>query len=165
MRSLLALLALPLLVSAASPEAVPPCPGVAAPLPASLAAWQAGPVVTAASDGAALRLNTRTAVTLAEAAAVHYLLPPEHPGAAGSRGGVLTFTVTRAGTYRIALGAAAWVDVVQGGKAVASVAHDHGPACSGIRKLVDFVLTPGSYALQLSGSSAPTLAMLVTPLP
>ena len=69
--------------------------------------------------------------------------------------------MTRPGTYRVALGAGAWVDMLRDGKAIASTAHGHGPACSGIRKIVDFPLTPGSYVLQLAGSPDANIPVLV----
>jgi len=55
--------------------------------------------------------------------------------------------------------------VVSGGKAAASVAHSHGPDCSGVRKMVDFPLTPGTYTLQIAGSRQRAITVLVTPLP
>ena len=48
------------------------------------------------------------------------------------------------------------------GKIIGSVAHTEGPPCSGIRKIVDFTLAPGRYALQLSGATkAPTRVLIV----
>lgn len=76
-------------------------------------------------------------------------------------GGTLTLTVTAAGTYRIALGGRAWIDLVQSGTPLVSSAHGHGPACSGIHKIVDFRLEPGSYAVQLSGSVEDTVTLMV----
>ena len=64
-------------------------------------------------------------------------------------------------SYRVALGGKAWIDVVRGGAAVASVAHGHGPACTGVTKMVEFILAPGTYTVQLSGSEADSLALLV----
>ena len=82
-----------------------------------------------------------------------------------SHGGLVGFSVTEAGTYRVALGSGAWIDVVRGGKAAASTAHGHGPACSGVRKTVDFPLTPGRYILQIAGNGTPSIAVMVTRLP
>lgn len=87
---------------------------------------------------------------------------PEKPGEPASNGGIFTFNVPTAGRYRIALGAGAWIDVLKGAVPAASVAHAHGPACSTIRKMVDFKLQPGRYLLQIAGSSAATLPMMVS---
>jgi hypothetical protein len=65
--------------------------------------------------------------------------------------------VTRPGTYRVALGQKAWIDVVRGRAGVASSAHAMGPRCTGVAKLVDFPLRPGRYVMQLTGAPAPTL--------
>lgn len=167
MRSLILLLALPSLVAAA-PEAVAPCPATSAPLAAPLTGWVPGVRVTAgtaAADVPPLTLAGRADVALADDAGVHYVVTPGKSGAAGSKGGLLAFLVTRAGTYRVALGTAAWVDVIGNGTSIASTAHGRGPACSGIRKMVDFALAPGAYVLQISGSGDPVTGVMVTPLP
>ena len=47
-----------------------------------------------------------------------------------------------------------WIDVLpgaEGGEALKSVAHGHGPDCSTIRKIVRFQLPPGSYRAVVSG--------------
>ena len=93
---------------------------------------------------------------------VGYPLAPDHPGAAGTFGGLFAFSVTEAGVYRVALGAGAWIDVAKDGGAVRSSAHGHGPDCTGIRKFVDFPLQPGRYILQVSGAPAAELALMVT---
>ena len=103
-------------------------------------------------------------VSLLPTPSVHYPLQPEKPGGSVSHGGLLGFTITEAGTYRIALGSAAWIDVVRGGKPVTSTAHGHGPACSTIRKMVDFPLMPGRYILQVSANAGAGLPVLVTRL-
>lgn len=88
---------------------------------------------------------------------------PAKPPAKGTYGGSVWFEVKTAGTYRVSLGAPAWIDVLRGGKSVASTAHGHGEPCSPIVKRVDFALTPGRYALQLSGSKAPAVIFMVAP--
>lgn len=95
---------------------------------------------------------------------MRYVVPPEKPGKPATHGGLASFTVATPGTYRVALGAGAWVDVVRDGKAVASVAHGHGPACSTIRKMVDFRLTPGRYLLQIAGNADPVIPVMVAAL-
>ena len=134
-----------------------PCP-TPPPVAPGLEGW--------ASAGRAtkrLPLGHRVDVALSPLAQVRYALAPEKPGTDAQSGAVLRFNVPRAGTYRIALGAAAWIDVVAGGSAVPSTGHGHGPACTGIRKIVDFTLAPGAHLLQISGSDARTIAVLIAP--
>ncbi|MPT49346.1 MAG: hypothetical protein E2598_13175 [Sphingobium sp.] len=96
---------------------------------------------------------------------VKYPLRPEKPGGSVSHGGLASFTVKEAGTWRVALGAGAWVDVVKDGKSAQSVNHGRGPACTGIRKMVDYALTPGDYVLQIAGNGTNNITALVTKLP
>jgi hypothetical protein len=96
---------------------------------------------------------------------VDYLSRPEKPGGSVSYGGMFSFTVGKQGTYRLALGSATWVDVLRGKKAIVSVSHGQGPECSGIRKMVDFLLAPGHYSLQISANGAPSLPLMIAKLP
>ncbi|MBY0519717.1 MAG: hypothetical protein K2P79_04750, partial [Sphingomonas sp.] len=75
---------------------------------------------------------------------------------------IVAIEIARAGTYSVALGDAAWVDIVQDGKPITSTGHEHGPPCSGIRKIVRFTLAPGRYALHLSGMKAATIDVLIS---
>lgn len=166
------LILLPLLLAIAQ-DAPATCPAMPAPLPAALAGWKPGARVAAGTTGAgvpSLALGTRADVALVDATKVRYVLPLTRPATSGSNGGLVAFAVERAGTYEIALGTAAWIDVVGGtgsgtGVSLASSAHAHGPACSGIRKMVDFKLAPGAYVLQISASRDATTGVMVTLLP
>lgn len=118
------------------------------------------------SQMAALTLGQPTGVALGDTGKVTYLAMPEHAPPPGSKGGLLKFVATVVGTYRIALGTGAWIDVLDAAaKPVVSVAHMHGAACSGVRKIVDFRLAPGTYAVQLSGSGDATTSVTVSRLP
>jgi hypothetical protein len=133
-----------------------PCAAVDADLPASLAGWRDPLAAEMLTPGRAARLTLRP---VAEAG---FIVPPGRAAAAGTYGGVVRFVVERPGTYRIALQRTGWIDVVGSGRAIASTAHGHGPACSSIRKIVDFDLAAGEYALQLSGlDQADAVAMVV----
>ena len=46
------------------------------------------------------------------------------------------------------------------GATVVSTAHGHGPPCSGIRKVVDFTLTPGRYVVQLTTGGDPVVGVI-----
>jgi hypothetical protein len=96
---------------------------------------------------------------------VRYPHRPEKPGGSVSYGGLVRIDVPAAGTYRVALSSAAWVDLVRGGNAVTSVKHGHGPDCSGIRKMVDYPLQPGRYTLQISANGEQAITVLVARLP
>jgi hypothetical protein len=146
------------------PQAATAQPCTPPPLPADLAGWrQQSPVAAGAAVAGAPTLTVGRGARAALIAndAVRYARQPDKPGAAGNFGGLFAVTVIRAGRYRIALGGGAWIDVVQGDRALASVAHDHGPACSPIRKMVDFDLAPGRYLLQIAGSTARELPVMV----
>lgn len=157
-------------VPAGAQEPVPAaCAAVAAP-PAELAAWSTPKPMQAAahagpSGGAALAVGQAARLTLSRTSDVHYPLRPEKPGAPASYGGFLAIDIAEAGTYRVALGTAAWVDMVRGGQAMTSIAHAHGPTCTGIRKIVDFALTPGRYTLQIARNGQPETTVLTARLP
>ncbi|WP_375381321.1 homogentisate 1,2-dioxygenase [uncultured Sphingomonas sp.] len=146
-----------------------PCPATPAALPPELAGWAAAVPITAASMPGELALATivpgrGVRATLSPVAKVSYPVAPAHAGEPGTSGGLFAFAVTKSGTYRVALGAGPWIDMVRDGRFVASSAHGRGPACSPVRKMVDFTLTPGRYLLQVSGNKAPTLALMIAPV-
>jgi hypothetical protein len=168
--AMLLLISLPLgLPMAASAQPVPPCPAVVAPSGA-LAAWTA-PTVSAAASNAQLLANAGIEVgqalklALLPQGEVKFPLQPGKPGADGSHAGLLSLSIADAGTYRVALGTGAWIDLVDNAQAVASSAHAPGPACSGIRKMVDFSLHPGHYTLQISANAEPQTTVLVVRVP
>jgi hypothetical protein len=146
------------------------CPATPAALPPELASWDARTPATAGTqpdqlDGATLTIGRAVDATLARTPDVHYTIRPEQPGGSVSYGGIFAFTVTDAGTYRVALGSGAWIDVVKDGETVTSIAHGHGPDCSTVRKMVDFPFAPGSYTLQIAASGQEQLPLLVTRVP
>lgn len=171
MKSLLVLALAAIGAPAFAQEMAPaPCPATPAPLPAELSGWARPVAVTAAGQASAfatakLPIGARADVTLMPTPQVTYAVRPEHPGGTVSSGGMLSFTVAKAGTYRVALGSGAWIDVVSGDKAVMSTAHARGPACTGVRKMVDFQLAPGDYVLEVAGNGEAALSLMVTPLP
>ncbi|MBB5707152.1 hypothetical protein [Sphingopyxis panaciterrulae] len=72
-----------------------------------------------------------------------------------------TLTVDAAGRYGVAADGRVWIDLTANGEPLTSVEHGHGPACSGIRKIVWFDLTPGTYELALSKAAADRVRVLV----
>ena len=153
---------LALLLQAAAPAACP----TPAPLPPELAGWSPQTHVSAApARDQTLTIGQGAIAGLKPSAQATLAAPAGHAAPANTMSGVFAFTVPAAGRYRVALGAGAWVDVVRDGKAIASVAHGHGPACSPVRKMVDFDLQPGAYNLQVVGNATPVITLMIARLP
>lgn len=165
-----AFLTVAFLLSASAASAIPPESGAACSAPVAptgeLAAWTA-PVPAKASgdatalDGSALSVGRAATLALLPTSEIKFPAKPDNPGGSVSHGGLARLHVDRAGTYRVALGGRAWIDVVSGAKALKSVGHGHGPACSGIRKMVDFKLMPGDYVIQIAASGKPEIVVMV----
>lgn len=137
-----------------------------APLPAEFAHWAHNDRLSAAAtpDAAQSRVlpvGAARKLTLLPAATVQLLAPPERANTSTSKAGLVAFDIARIGTYRVALSTPAWVEVVSQGKPAKSAGHSHGPECSGIRKIVDFTLTPGRYVLQLNASEASEITAMI----
>lgn len=146
------------------------CPATPAPLPAEFAAWRDRAPIAAATGAEDLGKATLSAgkganVTLQPTARINWPVRPERPGDEASHGGLLGFTIGQPGTYRVALGAGAWIDVVRDGQVIASTTHAHGAPCTGIRKTVDFPLAPGAYVLEIAGNEKPEIPVLLVRLP
>lgn len=73
--------------------------------------------------------------------------------------------ITEAGRYGVAADDKVWIDVVADSRAIVSVDHGHGPACSGIRKIVWFDLAVGNYQLTLSKAANVSVRLLVVRAP
>ncbi len=112
--------------------------------------------------GSALAVVSEAALALQPATNVHFEPALARAPGDGTYGGFFPLTVTRAGRYRFALSAGAWIDLVSKGERLMSVAHQHGPACSGIAKIVAFDLQPGRYWLQVSEAKAPSISAMVS---
>ncbi|MDZ4762402.1 MAG: homogentisate 1,2-dioxygenase [Alphaproteobacteria bacterium] len=108
-----------------------------------------------------LEIGEAVNASLLAAHGVVYLAKPGREGAPESKGGLFALSVTEPGIYGVALGAAAWIDVLRDGEPVQSTAHGHGPECSTIRKIVEFSLRPGDYVVQISGSPDANLPIMV----
>ncbi len=138
--------------------AAPACTATVPP-PAGLEAWSGAVRIPSET----VPVGSPIGVSLKPSDQVKFVLAPERAPAAGTNSAVVHFSITVAGTYRIALSGGAWIDVVRGGKSLTSVAHTEGLACSGIRKIVDFTLAPGRYVLQLSGAKDAPMRVLIAP--
>jgi len=145
------------------------CPATPDALPAALAGWAAPVAMAAATSGdaaeATLTLGQAADLALSPTPQISYPVRPERPGGSVSHGGIVRFVVEQAGVYRVAIDSAAWIDVIAQGQRLESVAHGHGPDCSGIRKMVDFRLEPGTYLLAIAGNGTPGLRAMVASVP
>jgi hypothetical protein len=148
------------------------CATTDAALPAEFAGWNTTQPVNAATDpgalvGSALPLGTGASAMLHPIEDVKFAVPPgkTSPNNPSGLGGLFLLNIDRTGTYAVAVGSAAWIDLVRGGAAVASTTHGHGPPCSSIRKVVDFQLTPGRYIVQVSSNTNPEVRIMVVRRP
>ncbi|GAA0861873.1 hypothetical protein GCM10009115_06270 [Sphingopyxis soli] len=91
----------------------------------------------------------RTGLALHRYESLSYWIAPARAPDPFKFGGMVPIVVKQPGRLTVALDEGAWIDLVRDGKIVRSVSHDHGPACSGIRKMVDFDVTEGRYLLQI----------------
>ncbi len=148
----------------------PKCPADAEPVPAELSGWADRTPVQASADAAGTGAGTLVSgqahlLRLLPVADVRFPAKTKEDAKPIGYGGNAALEISRAGTYHVALGWGAWIDVVRDGKPLESIAHGHGPACSGIRKIVDFALQPGRYLVSIDGNEAPEVSILVAAKP
>jgi hypothetical protein len=67
----------------------------------------------------------------------------------------------KAATYRITLSSAGWIDVVQDGRRVQSIASTGVRGCDGVRKSVKFALAAMPFTIELSGIEANTIGIAI----
>ncbi|GFE97053.1 MULTISPECIES: hypothetical protein [unclassified Gluconobacter] len=170
-RALPGILSLAMLFSAGTALADPAAckPGTTS-LPAGYEGWSHPTPLTAATNQAGLSngyltLNHAATVHLDHTPDVHFLQRPAEPGGSVSYGGMIAFEAPKGGTYRIMLPNKTWIDVLGQGGPATSTHHQHGPDCSGIRKMVDFQLSAGKYTVQLAGSGLQDMPVMVSALP
>lgn len=124
------------------------------PLPPNLAGW--------AEPGDRLESGRGVTMRAGREAGLIALMP-----ASTRAGGVaaVSFVAPTRGVYGIAVDQAAWVDVYRdreaGSTLLTSMSHGHGPACSGIRKIVRFRLDGGVHILHLTGMTGPTAKVML----
>ena len=151
MKSIVIALFVPLLMMRVA-YGQPACP------PASGAAELKAATASPELEPARLLLDKPVTVSLHPGNDVRFVVAPEKHGDASSFGGMLVVDVREAGSYRIALSAGAWIDVLKDGAAIVSSAHDHGAGC----KMVSFSLQPGRHVIQLSGNKQETIGIVVS---
>jgi hypothetical protein len=136
--------------------------------------------VRALFAGAAQSLSAGTDVTSAPALQPNHLyalklVPQERvsfmtqPGTkstyAGSHAGIATFQVPQSGSYRVALDAPFWIDVVANGALLPAKDYQGQHSCSAPHKIVEFEL-PGTrlLVLQLSNAAQDEIRLTITPV-
>jgi hypothetical protein len=77
-------------------------------------------------------------------------------------GSVRAAAPPKAGTYRITLTQGAWIDVIQDGHELKSSAFSGATGCEGLRKSVKFDLSPAPFIIELSGTNARSINLVVT---
>lgn len=134
------------------------------PLERELASLSA-PGLGLAESGDAIRANgVAMALNLKPMANVTFALAPERkPKHAGSFGAVVVATPEKPGLHQITLSAEAWVDVVQDGRFLRSVAFSGRSGCAAMRKSVRFELQQRPATIQISGASGQRINLIVTP--
>jgi hypothetical protein len=92
------------------------------------------------------------------------MAPSRAPKSSDSYAGfVRGVAVPKAGTYRVTLSKGAWIDVIQDGHNVKSRAFSGATGCDSVAKSVKFELTATPFVIELSGTAARTIAVVVTP--
>lgn len=146
------------------------CAAMDASLPAPLADWNGKAAISTASSAehlmhAPLTLGKGYEASLLNTPKVAMPVQPEKPGGSVAFAGLFSFTVPESGNYSVALGAAAWIDVLEDGKAVTPRSFGHGPECKSIRKIVVFPLKAGAHTLQISANADAKLKLMVAKEP
>jgi hypothetical protein len=78
--------------------------------------------------------------------------------------GTVTFEApAEPGAYHVTLSQGAWIEVVQGGRALEAAAHTGAHDCPDVRKSVRFELTKAPLVLQISGAGADTVKIGIVP--
>ena len=156
-------LAAALPVTALAAASAPSCP-TAPLLPPELAGWSrdaSSRTIYAYGDDLGADWSplgaARTALPLHRFESLRYGVTPARKPDVYKFGGMIPIDVKKAGRLIVALDAGAWIDLVRDGAALKSVTHGHGPACSGIRKMVEFDVAQGRYQLQIVNAPAASI--------
>lgn len=107
------------------------------------------------------------AVKLPTQQQVRFVAPPGRRAIDPSKsGGLLRFSVTEAGHYRVSTDASFWIDVVLDGKALTSTDSRGDHECAGPRKIVTFNLPAGAELIvQLADVGVERVRLAVTAAP
>lgn len=119
------------------------------------------PAAPAAQPGAALTVGQAADFMLTAVDTISFAVPPERAPAAGTFGATANVAVPPEGELQVSLSDEAWIDVVQDGQAMKSVAFSVVKTCPGIRKSVRFKLPAGAATIQISGAKQQSIKVAV----
>jgi len=125
----------------------------------------AAPDIPKLDPNGALAYRAAASLQLVPSGKARLVLAPERaPKISPSYAGAFTLDAPpAAGTYKVTLSGAGWIDVIQDGKFVRSTGFGDPKDCAGVRKSVKFPLTAAPATLQLSGAGDPEVSVIVTP--
>jgi hypothetical protein len=72
--------------------------------------------------------------------------------------------VAKPGLYAVSLSTNGWIDMVQDGKYLKTVAFSGATDCDNIRKVVRFEITDAPLLIQVTGVTADSIAIAVIPV-
>lgn len=120
--------------------------------------WMNAPDSDAAASGAKLPVPPAKAIALSlqpMSAVAFPVAPTARKKPEGDvYGGIISFDSPSSapGSYQVTLQTGAWVDVVQGGKALKPTAHSGKSDCDGVRKTIRFNLAAGPFTVEFSNA-------------
>jgi len=119
----------------------------------------------AIASGGAATLGAGENLTLAAQNAAKLPQSPSRPAKfPNSYAGFVTLAApASAGTYRVTITHAAWIDVVQDGHVLKTTDHTGAIGCAGLAKSVKFNLAATPFTVEISSSTAPAVTFVVTP--
>ena len=92
------------------------------------------------------------------------MAPERAPKASPSYAGAVKLDApAAAGTFKVSLSGAGWIDVVQDGRFLKPVAFSGAPDCPGLRRSVKFPLAAKPLTIQLSDVKSPDISLIVSP--
>lgn len=155
-----------LLVTAASAESpAAPCTGFDWPLTIEQEMMENAPG-SATRSGTVFQMWPEGAqrLELIPGGEAAFPVPPEKPPGPLTASGYMSFTAPETpGVFQVSLSGKAWIDIIQNGKPVASLAHTMDASCPSIRKSVRFDLVAAPVTLQISGSDATSIVFTIMP--
>ena len=126
-----------------------------------------GDDVANVKTGDSAPLSRALSVALVPFASAGLPVAPERPPkSASSFAGFVRFAaVPQPGSYKVTVSDVAWIDVVQDGALQKSSAFSGALGCPGVRKSVIFPLNAAPFTVEISGVTAPSIRLAVTPAP
>ena len=171
MRPILALLSLLIALIAASASAATPCTGFKWDVSKELALFDGASVALSAgkNGGSAptVGMDRLYQLQLLPQAAVAFAMTPGKSTATdGAYAGLAKLKLHAPGSYRVAVDAPLWIDVVSNGKLATATDFQGSQSCDGPHKIVEFDLTGSTrFVLQISGSAKAAVRLTVTRTP